>query len=89
MAPPSQGQPARDQPHQGGALATNEWGKDLTLCLGSQEWAGLMGEVSCTGRVYATMIHACLDLQGYLAHKKTPTPLEPPQNPRHGPAVGS
>ena len=28
-------------------------------------------------------------LQGYLAHKKPPTPLTPPEEPRHGPAVGS
>ena len=26
MAPPSQGQPVRDQPHQGGSLATNDCG---------------------------------------------------------------
>jgi hypothetical protein len=28
-------------------------------------------------------------VQGYLAHKKTPTPLGPPEDPRHMPAVGS
>ena len=28
-------------------------------------------------------------IQGYLAHKKTPTPLGPPQDPRHRPTVGS
>jgi len=28
-------------------------------------------------------------VQGYLAHKKTPTPLGPPQGPRHMPTVGS
>ena len=28
-------------------------------------------------------------LQGYLAHKNTPTPLGPPQNPTHIPTVGS
>ena len=28
-------------------------------------------------------------LQGYLAHKKTPTPLGPPQDPCHRPTVGS
>ena len=28
-------------------------------------------------------------LQGYLAHKKTPTPLGPPKDPEHGPTVGS
>ena len=28
-------------------------------------------------------------LQGYLAHKKTPTPLGPPKDPRHRPTVGS
>ena len=28
-------------------------------------------------------------LQGYLAHKKKPTPLGPPYDPRHGPTVGS
>ena len=27
--------------------------------------------------------------QGYLAHKKTPTPLGPPYDPRHRPTVGS
>ena len=26
--------------------------------------------------------------QGYLAHKKTPTPLGPPYDPRHMPTVG-
>ena len=29
------------------------------------------------------------NVQGYLAHKKTPTPLGPPQDPRHRPTVGS
>ena len=29
------------------------------------------------------------ELQGYLAHKKLPTPLGLPQGPRHGPTVGS
>ena len=29
------------------------------------------------------------DLQGYLAHKKTPTPLGPPEDPGPRPAVGS
>ena len=28
-------------------------------------------------------------LQGYLAHKKMPTPLGPPYDPRHRPTVGS
>ena len=28
-------------------------------------------------------------LQGYLAHKETPTPLRPPSDPRHSPTVGS
>ena len=28
-------------------------------------------------------------LQGYLAYKKTPTPLGPPQDPRHRPTAGS
>ena len=28
-------------------------------------------------------------LQGYLAHKKTPTPPGPPKDPRHRPTVGS
>ena len=28
-------------------------------------------------------------LQGYLAHQKTPTPLGPPSDPRHRPTVGS
>ena len=28
-------------------------------------------------------------LQGYLAHRKTPTPLGPPWDPRHRPTVGS
>ena len=27
-------------------------------------------------------------LQGYLAHKKTPTPLGPPWDPRHGATIG-
>ena len=26
--------------------------------------------------------------QGYLPHKKSPDPLGPPQEPRHGPTVG-
>ena len=30
-----------------------------------------------------------LPFQGYLTHKKTPTPLGPPQDPRHMPTVGS
>ena len=29
------------------------------------------------------------DVQGYLAHKKTPPSLGPPQDPRHRPTVGS
>jgi len=28
-------------------------------------------------------------LQGYLAHKKTPTPQGPPYDPKHRPTVGS
>ena len=28
-------------------------------------------------------------LQGYIAHKKLPTPLAPPKDPRHTPTVGS
>jgi hypothetical protein len=28
-------------------------------------------------------------LQGYLAHKRRPSHLGPPHDPRHGPAVGS
>ena len=28
-------------------------------------------------------------VQGYLVHKKTPTPLGPPQDPAHGPTGGS
>ena len=28
-------------------------------------------------------------IQGNLAHKKTPTPLGPPKDPRHRPTVGS
>ena len=30
-----------------------------------------------------------LGVQGYLAHKKTPTPLGPPQDPRQRPTEGS
>ena len=30
-----------------------------------------------------------VELQGYLAHTKTPTPLGPPKDPRHRPLVGS
>jgi hypothetical protein len=30
-----------------------------------------------------------LFVQGHLAHKKTPTPLGPPYDPRHWPTVGS
>ena len=30
-----------------------------------------------------------VELQGNLAHEKTPTPLRPPQDPRHRPTVGS
>ena len=29
------------------------------------------------------------EIQGYLAHKKPPTPLGPPKDPRHRPTVGS
>ena len=32
---------------------------------------------------------SCNSVQGYLAHKKTPTPLRPPWDPRHRPTVGS
>ena len=42
--------------------------------------AGALGAVSMVGAVSA---------QGYLAHTKTPTPLGPPQDPRHRPTVGS
>ena len=28
-------------------------------------------------------------LQGYLAHEKSPTPLGPPEDPRHRPTVGT
>jgi hypothetical protein len=31
----------------------------------------------------------CSQIQGYLAEKKTPRPLGPPQEPRHGPTEGS
>ena len=35
-------------------------------------------------------IEACVGtVQGYLAHKKTPTPPGPPLDPRHRPTVGS
>ena len=30
-----------------------------------------------------------VSIQGYLAHEKTLTPLDPPQDPRHRPTVGS
>ena len=30
-----------------------------------------------------------IELQGYLAHKKTPNPLGPPRDPRQRPTVGS
>ena len=33
--------------------------------------------------------HSLRCLQGYLAHKKTPTPVGPPWAHRHRPAVGS
>ena len=33
--------------------------------------------------------HVDVHLQGYLAHKKMPTPLGPPTDPRHRPTVGS
>ena len=33
--------------------------------------------------------HEQQTLQGYLAKKKTPTPLGLPWDPRHGPTVGS
>ena len=46
-----------------------------------QEWEAvkLASETTCT---------VC-GLQGYLAHKKQPPPLGPPQDPRYGPTVGS
>ena len=31
----------------------------------------------------------CEDLQGYLPHNKTPSPLGPPYDPRHRPTVWS
>ena len=31
----------------------------------------------------------CVEVQGYLAHKKSPTPLGPPKDPAHMPTVGS
>jgi len=47
-----------------------------------------MGEVTLCHRVgppgWSEMY-----LQGYFAHKKTPTPLEPTQDPTHKPKVGS
>jgi hypothetical protein len=33
--------------------------------------------------------HSLVDLLGYLAHKKTPTPVGPLLDPRHRPTVGS
>jgi hypothetical protein len=32
---------------------------------------------------------ASLPVQGFLAHKKTPMPLGPPYDPKHGPTAGS
>ena len=37
----------------------------------------------------SSLMRKRLRIQGYLAHKKTPTPLGPPYDPRHGPTVGS
>ena len=33
--------------------------------------------------------YVCLTVQGYLAHKNTPTPVGPPEGPRHMTSVGS
>ena len=35
------------------------------------------------------VVNSFTRVHGYLAHKKTPTPLGPPQDPRHGPTVES
>jgi len=37
----------------------------------------------------STIILVKFRLQGYLAHRKTPTPLGPPLDPRHMPTIGS
>ena len=34
-------------------------------------------------------VYLYIYIQGYLAHKKQPTPLGPPLEPRRGPTVGS
>ena len=39
--------------------------------------------------VVAHALYVALSLQRYLAHKKTPTPLGPPEDQRHSPTVGS
>ena len=41
------------------------------------------------GRVSGPLAMQRDRVQGYLAHKQTPTPLGPPSDPRHRPTVGS
>jgi len=48
-----------------------------------------MSNVMRVSRGRASSDPSCDSVQGYLAHKKTPTRLGPPQEPRHGPTVGS
>ena len=40
-------------------------------------------------RLHTLLMFSRRMLQGYLAHKKQPTSLGPPQGPRHSPDVGS
>jgi hypothetical protein len=50
----------------------------------------LMSEVTLQARVVGLgSINSMYYVQGYLAHKKTSTPLGPPQDPRHRPSLGS
>ena len=38
---------------------------------------------------YCPTLSSSVGSQGYLAHKKPPTPLGPPQGPRQSPTIGS
>ena len=79
----------------GNCAAYSEQGALCTLCV--MVYVGNVGENhfkcnKCKNFVGADLFHALaqsLSLQGYLAHKKTLTPLGPPYDPTHRPTVGS
>ena len=61
--------------------------KTMALLTGMRTWSGTLG-----WRTATTASASCASspsLQGYLAHKKQPPPLGPPEGPGYSPAVGS